>query len=107
MTTATTEVAPAQRWLGPVLAAVFALSGSAGLIHEVVWARLLGRLFGVTTLAIATVLAVYMGGLAIGSYAMGRRAARLPDTRRAYALLEIRIGLSLLLVPLLLHLLPP
>src|SRR2546428_1073282 len=89
MTTATAEAPRVQRWLGPGLAAVFALSGSAGLIHEVVWGRLLGHLFGVSTLAIATVLAVYMGGLAIGSYAMGRRVARLPDTRPAYALPEI------------------
>jgi len=107
MTTATAEAPRVQRWLGPGLAAVFALSGSAGLIHEVVWGRLLGHLFGVSTLAIATVLAVYMGGLAIGSYAMGRRVARLPDTRRAYALLEIGIGLSALLVPFLLDLVAP
>jgi len=90
-----------------VLAAVFALSGSAGLIHEVVWSRLLGHLFGVTTLAISTVLAVYMGGLAIGSHVMGRRVTRLADTRRAYALLEIGIGVSALLVPLLLDLVAP
>ncbi len=86
---------------------MFALSGSAGLIHEVVWGRLLGHLFGVTTLAISTVLAVYMAGLALGSWAMGRWVARLTDTRRAYALLEIGIGVSALVVPLLLDLIAP
>ena len=30
-------------WIVPALAGVFALSGAAGLIHEVVWARLLAR----------------------------------------------------------------
>jgi spermidine synthase len=90
-----------------VLAAVFALSGGAGLLHEVVWSRLLGHLFGVTTLAISTVLAVYMAGLALGSWAMGQRVARLEDTRRAYALLEIGIGLAALAVPFLLDLVAP
>src|SRR5262249_14315600 len=33
-------------WVVPALAVVFALSGSAGLVHEVVWTRLLSHVFG-------------------------------------------------------------
>jgi len=98
---------PQATWEVPALLVVFLLSGGAGLIHEVVWARLLGHLFGATTLAVCTVLAAYMGGLALGSYWIGRRIEGLRDRRRTYALLEIGIGIFALLVPLLLHLTEP
>src|SRR5262249_8925198 len=55
------------------LSVAFVVSGSAGLIHEVVWTRLLGHLFGVSSFAISTVLAAYMGGLALGSWWIGQR----------------------------------
>jgi spermidine synthase len=94
-------------WVVPALAVAFLLSGSAGLVHEVVWVRLLGLVFGATSLAISTVLATFMGGLAIGSYWVGRRADRLADRRRVYALLEIAIGVYALLVPGVLHAVEP
>ena len=53
--------------------AAFFLSGFAGLMHQVVWARLLLHLLGATAYAQATVLAVFMGGLAIGAVVIGRR----------------------------------
>jgi spermidine synthase len=89
------------------LAVAFFLSGGAGLVHEVVWTRLLGHVFGVTEMAIATVLAAFMGGLAIGSWVAGRRAEATADPRRTYALLEIAIGLTALVLPLLLALIAP
>ena len=94
-------------WIVPALAGVFALSGAAGLIHEVVWARLLARVFGAISLAVSTVLAAYMGGLALGSWWIGTRLHGIADRRRAYAWLEIGIGVSALLVPVLLHLAEP
>jgi len=93
-------------WVVPVLGAVFLLSGGAGLVHEVVWARLLGHVFGATSLAIATVLAAFMGGLALGSWWMGRRPP-MADRRRLYAFLEVGIGLSALALPFLLGLVEP
>ena len=94
-------------WVVPALAGVFALSGAAGLIHEVVWARLLARVFGASSLAVATVLAAYMAGLALGSWWIGSRLRGIADRRRAYALLEIGIGVAALLVPVLLRLVEP
>src|SRR5437588_4436940 len=49
----------------------FFLSGAAGLIDEVVWTKMLGQLFGYSSYAVATVIAVCMGGLAIGSALFG------------------------------------
>ena len=88
-------------WL---IALCFVLSGATGLIYEVLWARLLGLVFGATTFAVSCVLAAFMGGLALGSAWAGRFAARLKRPLRAYGLLEIGIALYALAVPLLFRL---
>ena len=54
----------------------FFLSGAAGLIYQVAWGKALGLVFGHTVYAIATVLAVFMGGLALGSAWWGAAAQR-------------------------------
>jgi spermidine synthase len=84
-----------------LVAACFFLSGATGLIYEVLWARLLGLVFGATTLAVSIVLAAFMGGLALGSALAGRSGARVKRPVRAYGLLEIGIALYALAVPLL------
>jgi spermidine synthase len=81
------------------LVAIFFLSGAAGLVYEVVWSRQLSLTFGVTTYAVATVLATFMGGLALGSWLLGRAADRWANPLLAYALLEAGIGVYALLVP--------
>ena len=75
------------------------LSGAAGLIYQVAWVRLLGLAFGVTVFAISTVLAAFMGGLAIGSFFGGRRAALTTSPLRTYGLVELGVGATALLTP--------
>jgi spermidine synthase len=84
-----------------LIAYCFVLSGATGLIYEVLWMRMLGLVFGATTLAVSTVLAAFMGGLALGSALSGRLAARVMRPVRAYGLLEIGIALYALAVPFL------
>ena len=72
----------------PLLVAV---SGGAALVYESVWMRSFGLIFGNTTDAVAMVLAVFMGGLALGSALVARR--RSPDPLRTYAFLESELGL--------------
>jgi spermidine synthase len=79
----------------------FVLSGATGLIYEVLWARMLGLVFGATTLAISTVLAAFMGGLALGSALAARFASRIEKPIGTYGLMEIGIAVYALLVPLL------
>jgi spermidine synthase len=79
----------------------FVLSGATGLIYEVLWARMLGLVFGATTLAVSTVLAAFMGGLALGSALAGRLAQRIRKPLSVYGLMEILIALYALFVPLL------
>ncbi len=77
----------------------FFLSGGAALIYQVLWTRRLGLVFGVTIQAASTVLACFMAGLAIGSYVAGRRADRLANPIRAFAWIELAIGLCALATP--------
>ena len=79
----------------------FVLSGATGLIYEVLWARMLGLVFGATTLAVSTVLAAFMGGLALGSALAGKFAQRIRKPLSVYGLMEILIAVYALLVPLL------
>ncbi len=62
---------------------------------------MLGLVFGATTVAISAVLAAFMGGLALGSALAARFAARIKRPVRAYAFIEIAVGLYALGVPLL------
>src|SRR4029453_15655095 len=78
----------------------FILSGAAGLIYEVLWARMLGLVFGATTLAVSTVLAAFMGGLALGSAVAGRLGVRIQRPLRAYGWMELGIAAYALLVPI-------
>jgi spermidine synthase len=79
----------------------FVASGATGLIYEVLWARMLGLVFGATTLAISTVLAAFMGGLAIGSALAARLAGRIKKPLSTYGWMEIGIAAYALLVPFL------
>ena len=89
-------------WLLPLLFLLFFCSGGCALVYQVMWLRLLALVFGVTVYAASTVLASFMGGLAVGSYAAGRFAGRLRSPLRTFGLVEIGVGLSALATPLVL-----
>ncbi len=83
----------------------FLVSGFCSLVYEVVWLRLAMAEFGVITPLVSVVLAVFMAGLGLGSWAAGRSIAGVASPAvplRLYALIELLIGLSGLFVPRLL-----
>jgi len=79
---------------------IFVLSGAAGLIYEIVWARQLVLVFGNTTQAVSAILTGFFGGMAIGSIVGGRIADRVRSPLRMYGLLEIALVVVVLLTPL-------
>ena len=86
---------------------VFFLSGVSGLVYQVLWVRLFGNVFGNTVHSAAAVTAVFMFGLGVGSYLIGRWGDRLflSDSRRPlrfYGYAEFLIGLWCLLVAMVL-----
>lgn len=80
--------------------ACFFLSGFAALLFQTAWTREFAFVFGTSDLAVATVLAGYMAGLAIGAAAAARLASRVRRPVLVYALLELGIGATALVVPI-------
>ena len=72
---------------------LFLCSGATALIYEVIWSKYLGQMLGSTINAQTVVLAVFMGGLAVGNNLFGRKAAATRDPLALYATLELLIGL--------------
>jgi spermidine synthase len=91
---------PATRSLRRMLQFMFLLSGATALVYQVVWTRILTLFFGSTTLAVSTVLAVFMAGLAIGSAVLGGKADTVAEPVRFYGKLELGIGLLAMATPL-------
>ncbi len=71
----------------------FFLSGCAALVYQSTWGRLLHRVFGISDLAIATVLASFFLGLGLGSVLGGRWARKVKRPELLYAVFELAIGL--------------
>ena len=86
------------RFLGVL--ACFYLSGFAALIYQTAWTRQFAFVFGTSELAVASVLAAYMGGLAVGAWVAGRYVARVTRPILAYGLIELGIAVAALAVPL-------
>jgi spermidine synthase len=75
----------------PFLHLLFAISGASALIYQLAWVRYFALEFGSTTLAIATVIAVFMGGLAIGAVWGGQLGTRSRMPLRTYAWIELSL----------------
>ena len=77
---------------------LFFCSGLSGLIYQVVWVRVFGNVFGNTVYSASLVIAVFMLGLGVGSYVVGRWADRRYAVRpesllKTYGYFELVIGL--------------
>jgi spermidine synthase len=88
-----------------VLIFLFLFSGATSLVYEILWLRQLHLIFGVTQVAVSTVLAAFMAGLAIGGFTAARWADRFRSPLIVYAVLEIIIGLYAVVFPSILELL--
>ena len=82
----------ARRFLLPALLVCFFFSGAAGLIYQVAWSKELGLVFGHTAYAVATVLAVFMGGLASGSAWLGPWSERKTRPIAIYGWIELGVA---------------
>jgi spermidine synthase len=89
----------------PLLLFLFAGSGCAALIYEIVWYQLLQLVIGSTTISLGVLLATFMGGLCLGSLALPRYLGRRQyHPLRVYAVIELGIGICGLLVRVLMPL---
>ena len=75
---------------------LFTASGFAGLIYESIWSHYLKLFLGHAAYAQTLVLALFMGGMALGSWLTSRRSGRWRNLLRGYALVEAAVGLAAL-----------
>ena len=71
---------------------MFAGSGCAALIYEVVWFQLLQLVIGSSAVSLGVLLGTYMGGMCAGSLLLSRVISRREHPLRVYGLLELGIG---------------
>ena len=76
------------------LLALFVASGFAALIYQAIWSHYLGLTLGHAAYAQTLVLAIFMGGMAIGAWLVSRRGVHWKRLIAAYAVVEIAIGLA-------------
>ena len=55
----------------PLILLFLLISGSCGLVYEILWMKMLTLVIGNTVFSITTVLTAFMGGLALGSFLAG------------------------------------
>src|SRR5580692_12562456 len=88
----TQPVERSDRYIIPWLL-LFAGSGCAALIYEIVWFQLLQFVIGSSAVSLGLLLAAYMGGLCIGSVAFARFVPARLHPLRIYSAIEAGIGL--------------
>src|SRR5580698_3660646 len=72
---------------------LFAGSGCAALIYEVVWFQLLQLVIGSSAVSLGVLLGTYMGGMCLGSLMLPKFISRREHPLRVYGLLELGIGI--------------
>jgi predicted membrane-bound spermidine synthase len=75
------------------LLAVFVVSGFTGLIYESIWSHYLKLFLGHAAYAQTLVLAIFMGGMALGSWAVARYTSRIRQLLWGYVVVEALIGI--------------
>src|SRR5450432_2689867 len=83
---------------------LFLVSGFCSILYEIVWLRLGMAQFGVTSALVSIVISMFMAGLGLGSWGGGRLLHRYGNrigfsALRIYAMTELLIGLSAIMVP--------
>lgn len=76
-----------------VLAGLFFLSGAATLGYEIIWAHELSLIFGGTTVGVAYVTALFMGGISIGGVLGSHLVPRIRRPVLAYGWIEGALAL--------------
>lgn len=77
---------------GYALLLLFVLSGLAGLIYQSIWSHYLGLTLGHAAYAQTLVLAIFMGGMAVGAWYASRKTLAWRHLILAYAIVELVIG---------------
>jgi predicted membrane-bound spermidine synthase len=75
-----------------LLLSIFVVSGFTGLIYESIWSHYLKLFLGHAAYAQSLVLAIFMGGMAVGAWLVAHYSLRIRQLLLAYAGVEAAIG---------------
>jgi spermidine synthase len=76
----------------PFLLLLFAGSGCAALIYEIVWFQMLSLIVGSSAISLGVLLGTFMGGMCIGSLLLPKYIPATKHPLRVYAMLEAGIA---------------
>jgi spermidine synthase len=76
----------------PLILALFAASGCAALIYQIVWFQMLQLVIGSSAVSLAVLLATFMGGMCAGSLLLTKYVSQARHPLRVYAWIEGLIG---------------
>ena len=82
-----------------LLLILFFVTGATALGYQLVWTRMLANVLGHEMRAVIGVVTAFMGGMALGSWWLGKIIRRSGQAGRWYAALEIFIGICAIAVP--------
>ena len=79
---------------------LFFISGFSGLIYQILWMRQFKYLLGSSIVSVSIIVAVFMLGLLVGSWWIGKKLAenKISDELKLYGKLELIIGVFGLLL---------
>jgi spermidine synthase len=92
-----TEPIPSGRFL-PLLLLLFAGSGFAALVYEIVWFQMVQLVIGSSAVSLAVLLGTFMGGMCLGSLLLPRLVSARRHPLRVYAAIELSIGVFALVL---------
>ena len=96
------------RWIGPGwILPLMLLSGANTFAYEVLWTRLLGHILGGSIAAFSTMLASFLGGIAIGSAIAARLATDRVRAFNGFVVAQCGIALTSIIIYQVMHLLIP
>ncbi len=103
-----TTMGPARRLAGPHwILPLMLVSGANTFTYEVLWTRLLGHVLGGSIAAFSTMLAAFLGGIAIGSALAARYARSVGTALTGFVVTQFGIAVTSILIYEFLHLLIP
>lgn len=70
----------------------FFLAGFTTFVYEIAWARPLQIIFGSTIFAASTILTAFLAGFSIGAFILGRKGDGINNPLKAFAFIQLGIG---------------
>jgi len=85
--------------LGKILISLYLVSGAISLVYEILWTRMLSLQFGVSVFGVVVTVTAFMAGLGAGSFLCSRWSQRAKYPLRIFAILELSVAASALIIP--------